>query len=133
MTTTNQNAFIRRGDTASIDVALTDAYGAPYDPGIGGELKYRISRNWHTPENEALVLKSLSDGITVDGTTATIEITEEDSDLAPGVYYHELKIIKSPDVSTTMTGNVIIKKALKMDAVALQAAPLEGGAPEGTP
>jgi hypothetical protein len=131
MTTTNQNAFIRRGDTASIDVTLTDAAGEPYDVnGIGGELKYRIARNWHTPENEALVLKSLGNGITAAGNIATVEISEADSDLDPGVYYHELKIIKTPDVSTAMTGTVIIRKALKM-SVPLEAANLASGAPEG--
>jgi hypothetical protein len=133
MTTTNQNASIRRGDTASLDVTLTDSAGEPYTPGVGAELKYRIARNWHTPENEALVLKALGQGISVANSIATIEISETDSDLDPGIYYHELKIIHSPDVSTAMTGTVIIRKALRMDAVALQAAPLESGAPEATP
>lgn len=116
MTITNQNAKVYRGDTALFDVTLTMADGAPYNPDIGAELKYRISRDWHTPEADALVSKSLGSGITVAGNIATVELLETDTDLEPGIYHHELKIVLAPDVTTAMTGSVIIRKAMNMAA-----------------
>lgn len=114
MTITNQNAMIYRGDTALLEVTLTTADGTPYNPGIGGELKYRLSRDWHTPEADALVSKSLGSGITVVDNVATISLDEDDTDLDPGIYHHELKIVLAPDVTTAMVGTVVIKKAMNM-------------------
>lgn len=114
MTISNQNASIYRGDTAMLAVTLTTEDGAPYSPGIGATLKYRISRDWHTPEAEALVSKTVGSGITVNGSIATINLLETDTDLEPGVYHHELKVILAPDVSTAMTGTVLIRKAMNM-------------------
>lgn len=116
MTVTNQNASIYRGDTAALLVTLTMANGTPYDPEIGAELKYRISRDWHTPEADNLVSKGLGTGITVVGNLATIDLLETDTDLDPGVYHHELKIIDpvAVDVATAMTGTVVIKRAMNM-------------------
>lgn len=114
MTIQNQNAEAYRGNTAQFKVTLTMEDGSPYNPAIDATIKYRISRNWHTPEAEALVSKSnaVGGGITIAGAIATIDLTGSDTDLEPGLYHHELKIVKSPDISTAMTGTVIIRKAM---------------------
>jgi hypothetical protein len=116
MTIPNQNAIVYRANTAQLLITLTMADGTPYNPAIDAEIKYRIARNWHTPEADALVSKSnaVGEGITVAGQIATIELSATDTDLEPGLYHHELKIIKAPDISTSMTGTVVVRKAMKM-------------------
>jgi hypothetical protein len=129
MTQVNQNAKVYRGDSALFQVTLTTEDGGDYVYAPGDELNYRIARNAHSPENESLVMKSLGNGLTILDSVASIDLTTEDTDLEPGLYYHELKIIDPPtERSTAMTGTVIIKPSLRM-AVPLQAAPFESGAP----
>jgi hypothetical protein len=131
MTVTNQNAVIYRGNTAILQVTLTDSDGDPYAPGGGAVVRYRISRNWYDMEEAALVVKGLGTGITILAGVATIDITAEETELEPGLYYHELKITDGPDVSTSMVGTVIVKKSLTMvpTQVQLQALTLSTGAP----
>jgi hypothetical protein len=116
MTITNQNVKIYRGNSATLNVTLETAEGGAYVPAPGDEVKYRLSRNATSPEAEALVSKDLVSGITILASVATIELSSDNTDLEPGIYYHELKIIDPPsDVSTAMVGTVIIKPALNMD------------------
>jgi hypothetical protein len=115
MTITNQNVIIYRGDSAVLEIDLTMADGTPYDPESATIFKYRLSRNAHTPEADATISKEEGDGITIADNTASVELSPTDTDLPPGLYYHELKAIDEPDdVSTMMTGTVVIKRSLNM-------------------
>lgn len=119
MTITNQNAKIYRGDNAQLQVTLTTSSGDEYTPAPGDEVKYRISRNASSPEDEAFVRKELDDGITILDGVATIELTKEDTAaLEPGLYHHEVKITDPPlERATVMVGTVIVKAALNMEPV----------------
>ena len=129
MTITNQNAKIYRGDSAILEVTLNTEDGGNYVVAPGDALKYRIARNAHSPENEAFVVKELDQGLTVLNSIATINLTSEDTDLEPGLYHHELKIIDPPiERATVMVGTVVIKASLRM-AVPLQAMGLDSGTP----
>lgn len=115
MTITNQNVKIYRRDSARLTVTLTTSEDAPYAPAPGDEVRYRLARNASSIEAESLVSKSLVSGITILAGVATIDLSETDTDLTPGIYYHELKIIDPPsDRATAMVGTVIIKPSLKM-------------------
>lgn len=115
MTVTNQNASIYRGDTALLSIELTAADGQPFVLDPSDTVKYRVARNWYAAEEEALISKDLADGITFTDNVAAIEITSTDSNLFPGLYYHELKVeTTDPDRSTAMVGTFIVRKALRM-------------------
>jgi hypothetical protein len=115
MTIQNQNVKIYRGDSAQLKVTLSTAAGDPYTPAPGDEVKYRISRNSDSPLAEFFVSKELNAGITILASIATIDLTITDTDLEPGLYYHELKIVDPPsERATAMIGTVIIKPALDM-------------------
>jgi hypothetical protein len=118
MTITNQNVKIYRGNNAQLKVTLTTAEGDEYAPSPGDEVKYRLTRNAHSPEEESFISKELDAGITIAGGIATIELSPTETDLDPGIYYHELKIVDPPlEKSTGMVGTVVIKPSLRMEAV----------------
>lgn len=110
----NQNVKVYRANSASLVIAVVQADGTPYDPTLGAEVFYRMARTSYSPESEALVKKSLGNGITNETGGLTVVINPEDSDFDPGIYYHELRIWDSGDVSTAMVGAFIIKAGLPM-------------------
>lgn len=118
MTISNQNVKIYRGNNAQLKVTLTTADGDAYTPAPGDEVKYRLSRNSHSPEDEAFVTKELNAGITILAGVATIELSQTDTDLEPGLYYHEVKVVDPPlERTTAMVGTVVIKSSLNMDLI----------------
>lgn len=120
MTTQNQNLRLYRGDSHVLHVALTNADGTPYDSTIPGiVMRYRITQN---PDDDTLsnVRKSLGDGITVvAGTGVDITLDAADTDLRPGLYYHELKVWDGVDPATVMVGYVVIRPAARMGEEAI--------------
>jgi len=141
VTIKNQNVKINQGDTITLFVALTQADGSAYDPTINAVIKWRLLRNAYDDVSEALVKKDLGAGITV--VTAPIKgvniaLNIADTNLPVRFYYHELKIWDVNDVTTAMTGLIIIQHAVQMvkENVALPAArqfSLSGTAPTRTP
>jgi hypothetical protein len=73
---------IRRGDTATFTIALTDSEGAPLDL-TGLELTFTAKSRLHDADEDALVVKTVGEGIEVDEdpTTgiATLTILPEDT------------------------------------------------------
>ncbi len=124
MTDTNQNFKVYRGDSHSMRVALTQADGNPYDPASGVTVRWRLAKSRYANDSEALILKEIDNGITGYAGGVEITLTKEDTDLAPGLYYHELKVEDGADVATAMTGNAVIMPAAKMGVVDLMAADL---------
>ena len=118
MTITNQNIKLYRGDTAQVAVTLTQADGSPFDPSINAVLKWRLTDNAHSSEDEAHVRKELGEGITLAaGGVINILLTAADTDLDPGLYYHELKIFDEGDVATAMTGFLVVRHALQLGSL----------------
>src|SRR5882757_8710725 len=117
MTITNQDIDIYRGDSALVEISLTDANGDPFALTAGGTIKYRIANTSHASEDETLIRKELGKGVDLFEGVASIYLISEDTDLMPQSYYHELKIYDQGDVATAMTGNFLIRQALKMPQV----------------
>jgi hypothetical protein len=117
MTIRNQTVKVNRGDTVTLFVALTNADGTPFDPSVSVVMKWRLAKTSHTPEDKALVRKSLGDGLTLVTESpkgVNIALSAGDTDFFPGLYYHELKIWDGNDVTTAMTGTFIIRRVIKM-------------------
>lgn len=114
MTARNQNVKVYRGNSAAISVAVTQADGTEYDPTLGVQFRYRVALTSHADDNESLVRKSLGLGISSITGGVTIVLNPEDTDFDPGVYYHELKVWDSGDVSTALVGAFVIKKSMGM-------------------
>lgn len=141
MTVKNQNVKINQGDTVTLFVALTQADGTPFDPSLNAVIKWRLLRNAYDGVSEALVKKDLGSGIVtvttpVKGVNISLNVT--DTNLPVRFYYHELKIWDVNDVTTAMTGLVIIKRAVQMVkenlvSPAAKQFMLSGTAPKRTP
>ena len=115
MASTNQDATVYRGDSLTLDVELTTADGSAFDPTIEGvDVRYRATRNRHSPESEALIAKQAGSGIEVAPGRASITLDHADTDLAPRLYYHELKIFDGDDQFTAMVGVLIVKPSLRL-------------------
>ncbi|MGY2906194.1 hypothetical protein [Bradyrhizobium sp. URHC0002] len=114
MTMTNQTIRVYRADTARLSVTLTQADGSAFDPTINAEIKWRMSKNWHSTEVEALARKEIGAGLEVVDGGVEITLESGDTDFPPGLYHHELKLFDGGDVSTAMTGTVVIKAAMWM-------------------
>lgn len=117
MTITNQDVDVYRGDSALLEIQLTDANGDPFALTAGGTIKYRIANTSHASEDEVLVRKELGNGVDLFEGVASVSLLSEDTDLTPQSYYHELKIYDLGDVATAMTGNFQVRQALKMPQV----------------
>ena len=117
MTIRNQNAKINRGDSVTLFVALTQADGTPFDPTLEAVIKWRLLRNAYDTESSALVRKDLGAGITI--VTAPIKgvnisLSASDTNIFPRYYFHELKVFDGGDVTTAMSGLIILKRAVQM-------------------
>ncbi len=113
MTILNQDVILYAGDTATLEVSLTDANGDPFVLSAGGTIKYRLAETSHDSE-EDLVAKELGAGILLEDSVASIALDKTDTLLGPGVYYHELKVFDSGDVATAMVGAVTMRRALDL-------------------
>lgn len=117
MTITNQDVDVYRGDSALLEIQLTDANGDPFALTAGGTLKYRVAPTAHASEDETLIRKELGAGIDLLDGVAEVTLLSEDTDIIPQDYYHELKIYDLGDVATSMTGNFKVRWALRMPQV----------------
>ena len=136
MTTRNQNFKVYRANSLLLSVPLTMADGSPYDPSIDVEMRWRLSRTSHSPEEEAVSRKELGNGITKVAGGVEIALDPEDTDFEPGVYYHELKIWDTGDVDSAMTGFAIIRSSIGMGSTLnplTKQIRLSGTAPTRTP
>ncbi len=130
MTITNQNLDIYRGDSAVVFVGLTDEAGNPFDATTATAIHYRVAKTTHAANNEALIFKEMNAGIAAAEGGINITFNSSDTDLLPAVYYHELKVLGSilGAVSTALTGNVVIRRALAMGVPQQAQLHLVGGA-----
>jgi hypothetical protein len=115
MTVANQIIKVRRGNTAALSIALTQADGTPYDPGIGAVVKWRMARNWHSIE--VLVTKTLGAGLELSPGRVLVSLDAADTDFVVGNYYHELSVQDGGDVASAMIGTVVIKAAMAVDGL----------------
>ena len=117
MTITNQDVDVYRGDSALLEIQLTDANGDAFALTAGGTIKYRVAPTAHASEDETLIRKELGAGIDLAEGVAEISLLSEDTDIIPQSYYHELKIYDQGDVATAMTGNFLVRQALSMPQI----------------
>jgi hypothetical protein len=118
MTITNQDVDVYRGDSALLEISLTDANGDPFALTAGGTLKYRVAPTAHSSEDESVIRKELGAGIDLFDGVAEITLLSDDTDhIVPEDYYHELKIYDLGDVATAMTGNFKVRQSLQMPQV----------------
>lgn len=117
MTLRNQDVKVNRGDTALLFVALTNADGTPFDPTANAVMKWRMVDTSHDLDMDAHIRKDLGSGITIVSAPikgANIALSKEDTNLPPGIYYHELKVWDVNDVTTTTSGAFIVRRAVVM-------------------
>lgn len=114
MTITNQDVEIFRGDSALLQVTLTDVNGALLVLSAGGTIKYRMSDNSHSGDDRVHIRKELGNGILLVNGVASVALLSEETDLSPDLYYHELKVYDGGDVATAMTGSFNIRQALRL-------------------
>jgi hypothetical protein len=117
MTITNQDVDVYRGDSAELEITLTDVNGNPFVLPAGGTIKYRVAPTAHSSEDETLIRKELGVGIDLNTGVATVSLLSEDTELIPDSYYQELKIYDGTDIATAMTGNFQVRQALSMPKI----------------
>lgn len=120
MTVANQTVRLYRANSAAVAVTVTQADGTPYAG--AGVFRWRVALSPYALESEALVRKMSGDGIAFADGVATITLTSADTDLYPGLYYHELRVWDGSDVATVMTGAFVVKRSLQMGDNAAPAA-----------
>jgi hypothetical protein len=121
MTITNQDITIYRGDSALLNITLTDVNGQPFTLGPGGTVRYRMANTSHSGLADTHIIKELNAGVMLSAGVASVSILSEETDLPPDSYYHELKIYDGGDVATAMTGNFQIRPAMQLPHVLLAA------------
>ena len=105
MTAINQNFTIYRWNSLTIEFAITGISSG--DLANAEDIVWKLSSQQSTSPR---IRKDLTDGVSVDGTTITVELTAADIEQAPGAYYHELKV-KTADgqVATVAVGTATIR------------------------
>jgi hypothetical protein len=132
-----RNFDLFRKNTKTLNVTVLNAAGTAVNL-TGAAIKWWLSKNPHSSGDDVLILKEIGEGISIVSAVAgTIEIVlgSADTDLPPGLYYHELKIFSGSSETTSMRGIVYMRSALNMPSGdSLQALNLTITSPQfGTP
>ena len=109
----NQDAKVYRGDSLLLHVELSQADGTPFDAS-GSDLEWMVATSPSSLETDAVIRKTLGEGITVVEGGVDIALSTTDTDLPVGAYCHQLRIVDGDDASTAMTGTVVIRPAMNM-------------------
>jgi hypothetical protein len=115
VTSGSQNFRIFAGDSATLDVAITNPDGTEFNPAEAGNYVWIMTRD---PSNydAAAIIKVLGDGISTISGGVSITLSPTDTDVAPGPYAHLLRVWDGPDVAVVMVGTAIIRPAAVMTA-----------------
>jgi hypothetical protein len=117
VTIRNQNVEIYRGNSALLEIDLTQADGLPYNPALGTQFKYRVSNTPDSEEVDSWIRKSNVPGGGIDPITGGVSVTinvADTTNLESGIYYHELKAYLGSDESTAMVGAFVVLPSLRM-------------------
>lgn len=107
MAAEHQNAELYAGDSAELEIALTDEEGAALDLS-GATLAWKLAR---TPHAAAEVSKASGSGISISGSTATVALDDTETADLLGDYWHQLVVTDaSGNVSTLATGTITFRK-----------------------
>ena len=88
---TDDNILLTRGDTATLNISITDAEGSPYVMQEGDTLKFSIKRIYEQPE--VLLEKTVTEPV--------VTLVSEDTDsLSFGVYHYDIVFINAAKVDT---------------------------------
>ena len=90
--------YLTRGDSASIDIRLTDATGAEYEPVAGDKIYFRLKKNVFG--SSLLLVREISP------TTLTLELKPNDTaGLDFGLYRYEIELVTSSGDRFTVIEN----------------------------
>ena len=90
--------YLTRGDTASIDIRLTDATGGDYEPVAGDKIYFRLKNAVFG--NTLRLVKEISP------TTLTLALSEADTaNLELGTYRYEVELVTSSGDRFTVIEN----------------------------
>jgi len=112
MTAENQPLEVPVGDTLVFYLPVTsDGEDVPLD---GAQVQWWLGRKANSHGADVVLKKSIGNGITVDGSTATVTLTATDTRaFKPGFLYHQAKVIFANGVEkTTTTGPFEFKPAM---------------------
>ncbi len=100
-----------QGDDLRVIISVYDTQGSPVDITDAQSIIWKLARS---PDDVALLTKSLGSGITVNNPTSFYFDIESAETLALfGQYYHEAEIITDQGLKYTgISGHVTIKKTL---------------------
>ena len=106
MTKQNQDFLMWSGDDKVITVTVYDNDDDVVDV-TGATITWRLSQNI---ESEALITKTVGDGIAISGHTFILTLEPADTTSLSGRYYHEAEITDADgNVNTGMVGYATIK------------------------
>lgn len=103
----SQLAPIYRGDDATITLVIIQPDGTKMNFN-GKTVKFIIKKSKTAADTTAAVLKTYE--ITEDKTSLSIVLTEEDTDVDPGMYFYGVRVISSNYQTTEGEGKVEIKQ-----------------------
>lgn len=129
----SQNIKVWRGDTKSLVIPVTNDAGAAYDM-VGATAHYWMG--YSARQTDVILFKHSGVGgtLTIATNNVTIPLTAADTDMRPGIYYHELKVTKAGVVATAMTGAFVVRAAQRLGAYRIVPDDLETAPPVlGTP
>jgi hypothetical protein len=106
----NQNFQIFRGESKELVVDTTG-----YDLTSATDIEWWMATSAFA--DVAMARKDLVSGISLSGAQLTIELDQADTDFAPDLYYHELKVTSPTGMQVIMIGNVVIRMSLEMETV----------------
>jgi len=107
MTSVNQNFKIYAGDTAQVNIGVTQS-------DVAASLS-NASVVWiveESPKSGSLVRLTTDNGISVSGSIITLSISPSNTSSLTGNYYHEVEVVDvSGNISTVTTGTVTVKRS----------------------
>ena len=103
MTQTGQDFSMISGDTKILIVTIDEPTNL-----AGVSLRWGLRKNKNT--KESLFVKSLTDGISIEGETISVKLEPIDTESLTGDYYHEMELTDGlGNVSTIFTGKARIE------------------------
>lgn len=106
-----QKICLRQGDDARVFVECVDGDGLPVDISGAISIRWAVARSVN---GTAIITKSIGSGIIINSPTSFyFDITDTESELLSGSYYHEAEVINDAGlVYTPLFGQMIVPKTL---------------------
>jgi hypothetical protein len=109
-----------QGETKQLIVTVYDENEQLLQPFTPTAVEWRLYQASPSRSKQAVIVKKLGDGISIDSTNSKVLIalfSADTADLAVGQYYHELKLFSGSDENVVMIGDVTLRFATKTEEV----------------